>query len=473
MGKIADQFRGRSIAIIANKPPMTPVKRDDLSVLERSVGGLTAALEPLIRELDGKWFCTTPQSKREENSLLDDLPYKVFRLELLASEISCYYEGYSNKQLWPLFHYFPSMCVFDEQDWAVYRSVNEKMADLILQNVKDGDFIWVHDYHFLLLPCILRKKNPNLKIGFFLHIPFPNQELFRLLANREELLLGLLGADLIGFHTTSYANHFKDCIRKLFPKIQQNPDSNTLTFHGRKAHIKEFPISVDFEQFNQTAATEKVQKKCNELRIAYGSELIGLSVDRVDYSKGHVERLLAIEQFFDTYPEYIKKITFIQISVPTRTNIKTYQELKKELDETTGRIEGKFSSNGWSPVHYIYRTLPFEELVAYYLLSDIALVVPLRDGMNLVAKEYIASRIHNNGVLILSEFAGAAEELTNALLVNPYQKDLVAKAIKKALDMHLEEKTSRMRSLREQVKTHDVHQWVDNYFTSFLDAIDT
>lgn len=468
-----EHFTGKKIAIVANRAPTTLVKRSSTTVLERSVGGLAAALEPLIEKFNGMWFCTTSKSEETPNELLEKIPYKVCCLELTDTEISSYYEGYSNKQLWPICHYFPSMCMFNDGDWATYKSVNEKMAKLILENVDENYFIWVNDYHFFLLPSLLRAKNPKLKIGFFLHVPFPNQEVFRLLANRNELINGLLGADLIGFHTSQYVEHFINCVSVLLSHIDKEPNKETLIVNGRKVFVKNFPISVDFKYITQTAASEEVIKKADDLRKAYQSELIGISVDRLDYTKGPVERLLAIEHFFDTYPKYLKKISFIQISVPSRTNIETYQVLKKKVDETIGRINGKFSKEGWSPIHYIYGTLPFVDLVTHYILSDIALVVPLRDGMNLVAKEYVASNLNQKGVLILSEFAGAQEELNSALHVNPYHKSLVAKAINDAIEMPLEEKTSRMCNLREKVKSNDVYNWVNNYFKSFNEAVET
>lgn len=467
-------FKNKKIAIVANRAPVTPVRKSNTSTftIERSIGGLTAALEPIMERFNGMWFCTISKSSKVAKQSLEELPYKVIWHELTDFEHEKYYEGYSNKQLWPICHYFPSKCQFTEEDWHVYKSVNEKMGKLITENIDDDYMVWIHDYHFLLLPQILREKNKKLKIGFFLHIPFPNQELFRLLANREELLKGILGADLVGFHTLTYVKHFVDCVRVLLPDTCEEQHGSVISWDKRKIFVKGFPISIDFEQISNKALSKEVTASVKKLREAYNSEIIGISVDRLDYTKGTIERLLAIERFFEKYPQYIKKVTFIQISVPSRTNIEAYQELKRSVDETVGRINGKFSKEAWRPIFYIYRALPFEELVSYYSLSDFALVAPLRDGMNMVAKEYVASKVDGEGVLILSEFAGASEELASAMHINPYQTEHVANSIKQAIEMPLWEKTKRMNTLREIVRTNNVYNWVNNFFSSFHEAVE-
>lgn len=464
-------FANSKVAIVTNRAPVSPITRNNSTIVQRSIGGLVAALEPLIGQFDGKWFCTVSKSSKLAKISLDHLPYKVTPLELTEVELAKYYEGYSNKQLWPLFHYFHTHCVFNDDDWQMYKAVNEKMADLVLKNIDEDYFIWVHDYHFMLLPKILRERNPNLKIGFFLHTPFPNQEIFRLLANSKELIEGLLGADLVGFHTSQHVDHFVNCVRVIVPETDKENGKNVLIHKGRKVKIGNFPISIDFEYILKKASSEKLVKKMGKIRAAYPSEFIGISVDRLDYTKGIPERLNAIEYFFEKYPEYQKRVTFIQISVPSRTKVESYKELKRKVDETIGRIDGKFSRNGWRPVFYIYSSLAFEELLAHYAVSDIALIVPLRDGMNLVAKEYIASKVNNQGVLILSEFAGATEELKDALLVNPYHTELVADSIKKAIEMSSEEKALRMRNLRERVKENDVYNWINKYFAAFNEIV--
>ena len=464
-------FAKHKIAIVTNRAPVSPITRSNSTIIQRSIGGLVAALEPLIGQFDGAWFCTVSKTSKLAKISLDHLPYKVIPLELTDVELAKYYEGYSNKQLWPLFHYFQMHCIFDKDDWEMYKAVNERMADLILRNVEEDHFIWIHDYHFMLLPKILRKRNPKLKIGFFLHTPFPNQEIFRVLAKSAELIQGLLGADLIGFHTKQYVEHFINCAKMLIPDMDKELNQNMLIYNGRKIKVDNFPISIDYEYISKKASSEKVVKKSGKLRAAYQSEFVGISVDRLDYTKGILERLNAIECFFEKYPHYLKKVTFLQISVPSRTKVDTYQELKRKVDETIGRINGKFSKNGWRPIFYIYSTLAFDELLAHYLMSDLMLVVPLRDGMNLVAKEYIASNLSSHGVLILSEFAGAIEELKDALHVNPYHSELVADAIKQAIEMPVEEKTLRMHHLREKVKANDVYNWINRYFTSFNEIV--
>lgn len=466
-------FENKKVAVITNRAPVSPITRNNSTFLQRSIGGLVAALEPIVGQFDGKWFCTISKNSKLSKMSLKDLPYEVRYIELTEAEQTKYYEGYSNNQLWPIFHYFQTNCIFNEEDWDYYKSVNERMADLILENIDDDYYVWVHDYHFMLLPGILRRRNPKLKIGFFLHTPFPNQELFRLLTHRKDLLEGLLGANLIGFHTKQYVEHFVDSVRLLVPEFEKEAGKNIFAFRDHKAQIEHFPISIDFEHINQIAESEKVIKKTEKLRTAFQSDIIGISVDRLDYTKGIKERLLSIEYFFDKYPEYQTKVTFIQLSVPSRIKVEAYQTIKREVDELVGRINGKFSKDAWRPIFYMFGTLPFDELVAYYSLSDFALVVPLRDGMNLVAKEYIASNISKNGVLILSEFTGAAEEFKESILVNPYQCELVAQSIKDAIEMNPVEKTLRMRELLKKVKKNDVYNWLNKYFISFDEAIKT
>lgn len=433
------------IAIVANRSPVTPVERDGIIHLEKSIGGLTAALEPLVRREEGEWFCTS-----EGDIDFDSLPYQIHSLNLEKEEIKSFYEGYCNQQLWPICHGMPSHARFKETDWRNYCRVNAKMANLILDKVDEDTMIWIHDYHFMLLPALLKAENPRLKIGFFLHIPFPHVEMFRILGVHHELIRGMQGADLIGFQC-------EGCIRNFHEAAEGSVIGN----------IQAFPISIDFNRFDQVARSEIVLEKYLQLRNEYKSDWVGLSVDRLDYSKGHLERLAGIDTFFDLFPDYKKKVTFVQISVPSRTNIPEYRELKHQVDEKVGQINGKHAVNGWTPVHYIYGNLAFEELVAYYLLGDIALVTPLRDGMNLVAKEYVATRVHHDGALILSEFAGAANELESALIVNPYHKERLADVIHHAIEMSGDEKSRRMENLRETVRKHDLYYWEETYLKAF------
>ncbi len=467
-------FKNKKIVIVTHRAPISPIKKTKATIIQKSSGGLVSALDPIMEEFNGMWFCTISKSDKLIKQNLDELPYKVVFLELTEKELEEYYEGYSNKQLWPIFHYFPSNCIFNDEDWFIYKSVNEKMANLILENIPEDEdcYIWIHDYHFLLLPGILREKNPNLNIGLYLHIPFPNQEVFRLLGNRSELMKGMLGADLIGFHTKQYVEHFINCVRILMPGVYELMDKkDVLNVEGRQVLVDAFPISIDFEHISQKAASEEIIKEVGKLKAAYQTDFLGIGVDRLDYTKGLIERLIALECFFENYPEYIKRVTFVQLVVPSRVEVETYKELKKNIDEVVGRINGRFSRDGWRPIFYIYGSMPPNELIAHYTMSDFALITPLRDGMNLVAKEYIASKVNNKGVLILSEFAGVSEELSEALLVNPYQKFLLAKSIKEAIEMPMEEKIARMHTLREKIRANDVYKWVNNYIESFYETI--
>jgi trehalose 6-phosphate synthase/phosphatase len=389
---------------------------------------------------------------------------RLVAVPLTADQVTRYYEGFSNGVLWPLFHYLLDQVPLHVRDWDAYVEVNEKFADIVAEQYQTGDLIWVHDYQLFLLPGFLRQRLPDAQIGFFLHIPFPSEELFRTLPERDRLLRGLLGADLIGFHTPAYLRHFAASLTQLGLTV----DIDRVQLTDREVRLGVFPMGIDAEFFRNLAEDPAVQAEVKTLR---GDESVRLlvGVDRLDYTKGIPRRLLSYEKMLQTHPELCERVRLVQVAVPSRTGVGAYQGFRALVDGLVGRINGDFGTPRWVPVHYIYRSLSEPELVALYRAADVMLVTPLRDGMNLVAKEFIASRTDGDGVLVLSEFAGASWELPEAVQVNPYDVDGMAEACYRALMMDPEHRKTRLAPLRMRVDTYDVHRWA----ATFLEQLET
>lgn len=350
--------------------------------------------------------------------------YPVFLSEMAMEK---FYHGFCNKTIWPLFHYFPSYAVYDVDYWTNYKQVNEEFCKEILKILKPGDVVWVHDYHLMLLPKMLRDKAPDTAIGFFLHIPFPSYEVFRLLPSRwrKAILEGMLGADLIGFHTHDYTQYFARCVTRI-TGYEHNMNRINMGDHIAKADT--FPMGIDFDKFHNAADSPEVVDKIDEIRSILPGCKIVLSIDRLDYTKGIVNRLRGYEAFLERSQDWHGKVTLIAVVVPSRVKVEHYQQMKKQIDELVGKINGRFGSVNWTPILYSYRYIPFEELIALYKTSDIALVTPLRDGMNLIAKEYIAAKTDGRGVLILSEMAGASKAMGEDVIINPSNIEEIADA---------------------------------------------
>ena len=378
--------------------------------------------------------------------------------------VARYYEGYSNGVLWPLFHYLLDQVPLQSSEWDAYVQANEQFAEAVASQYRPGDLIWVHDYQLLLLPGLLRRRLPEARIGFFLHIPFPSEELFRTLPARRQLLEGLLGADLVGFHTPTYLRHFATALTDI---LGLTVDIDRVQLPGREVRLGVFPMGVDASLFQNLSRDPAVEAEAEALR-GDGSVRILVGVDRLDYTKGIPRRLLSFERMLQTHPELREKVRLVQVAVPSRTGVEAYQDFRSLVDGLVGRINGAFGTPRWVPVHYIFRNLSAADLVALYRAADVMLVTPLRDGMNLVAKEFVASRTDGDGVLVLSEFAGASWELPEALPVNPYDTDATGEVIFRALTMEPEERRARLAPLRERVATFDVHRWV----SSFLEQLE-
>ncbi len=377
-----------------------------------------------------------------------------------ATEVTRYYEGFSNSTLWPLLHYFLDTARFeDDGAFETYQAVNARFADIAAQHYRPGDVLWVHDYHLMLVPEMIRARIPRARIGFFLHTPFPSWEVLRMLPWRARLLHGLLGADLVGFQTGAYRQHFLDAIVRL---LDLEPEGDTVAYDGRRVRLGVYPVGIDPAAFADLARRPDVHEEAARIRAQAPGGRIVLGVDRLDYTKGIALRLAAIDRVLDRAPE-LRKVRFVQIAVPTREGAGGYEQMRKEVHEMVGRVNGRHGTVDSVPVHFLYQSVPVERLAALYAAADVMLVTPLRDGMNLVAKEYVASRIDSLGALVLSELAGAAEDLVEALLVNPYDTGGMASAIERALEMPEAEQRARMEALRRRVATHDVHAWARSF----------
>lgn len=452
------------IIIIANRLPVKIEKEDGKFRVKRSEGGLATGLGSLETAAQQYWIgwpgipTDDPVEKREITEKLHEMNYHpVFFSEL---QIENYYEGYSNSTVWPLCHYFFSFIQYKTEYWEMYRQVNTLFCQEALPFIGDDDTIWVQDYQLMLLPKMIRDKRPKASIGYFHHIPFPSYELFRVLPEREEILEGLLGADLIGFHTHDYMRHF---ISAIYRVLDLNCTLDEISLHDRIVHVDAFPMGINYEQYHEAPELPVVKEKVEMLKRSLGNQTIILSVDRLDYSKGILHRLNGFAKFLYHHPEYHEKVSLAMIVVPSRDTVGRYADLKTQIDQEIGQINGEYSKLGWLPVHYFYRGFAYEELIAMYDIADIALVTPLRDGMNLVAKEYLASKRDKPGVLILSEMAGAAIELQDSLIINPNDTVEIENAILQALNMPEAEKGERLRKMQQRISTQTVKKWATDF----------
>ena len=457
----------RKLLLVSNRLPVTIEKRKGQFHYRQSVGGLATGLSSLQEGHNQQWigWCGLPSNsldskqKQEIRTTLKEsyLSHPVF---LSKRDIRLFYAGFCNKTIWPLFHYFPEHAEFDQEQWESYIHVNRLYSQAIISNADPYDIIWIHDYHLMLAPQMVREVLPDALIGFFIHIPFPSYEIFRLLPWRKEILQGLLCADQIGFHTYDYVRHFNSSVRRL---LGYEHTYNYIHLEHRMIQVDAFPMGVDYEKFAMARPNpvwmDKIRDNC---RHDDASKIV-LSVDRMDYTKGIPQRLEAFDYFLDRFPQYKKRVTLILVAVPSRTSVEHYQKLKSHIDQLVGRINGKHGTIDWMPVWYLYRFLSFQDLAGLYRLADICLVTPLRDGMNLIAKEYIASRSDDLGILILSEMAGATGELPEALIVNPNNKEEIANTLAKGLIMSDSERSDRMHAMKERLQRYNVTMWAKDF----------
>ncbi len=448
--------------IISNRLPVKISGDEDNLSYQPSEGGLATGLGSIYKDGDNLWVGwpgMVVENKDIQNTIRKNLRNENMQPVFLThEEIRDYYEGFSNETLWPTFHYFLQFAEYEQNLWESYVKVNQKFCDEIIQLAEPGDTVWIHDYQLLLLPQMIRNHISAASIGFFLHIPFPSFEVFRLLPWRKEILNGMLGSDLIGFHTYDDMRHFLSSASRLvsLPSFQGHIETG-----NRTLVVDSFPMGIDYDKYASTANSPETKERITHFSQSVRNQKIIISVDRLDYSKGIPQRLRAFELFLDQHPEFIEKTTLFMIVVPSRDQVEKYKSLKVEVDELVGRINGKFGRVTWTPIHYFYRSFPLNDISAFYRMADVALVTPMRDGMNLVCKEYIASKPDRNGVLILSEMAGASNELSDAILINPNDIDQIANAIHEALTMPTEEQQRRVETMQKTLMKFNIHHWVN------------
>ncbi|MBI4128616.1 MAG: trehalose-6-phosphate synthase [Parcubacteria group bacterium] len=452
------------LIVVSNRLPVTLVKKGEQYGVQKSVGGVTNGLAAYFdsRKKDYVWVgWPGMEVVKKDQSLVRQRIARKFRTHpvfLTPEHVKDFYQGFCNQILWPLFHYFPFLCIFNEVYWRRYQEVNQIYCDEIVRVAKPGDFIFVQDYQLLLLPMLLRKKLKGVTIGFFLHIPFPSFEVFRLLppAWRVQLLNGILGADAVGFHTREYAEYFLDCTRRF---LGIGHRFGKLITDGRTVAIDAFPLGIDYPAFVKSQTAAAVMQEKQKLTKVFADTVAIISIDRLDYTKGIANRLEGYELFLRTNPAYRGTVTLMVVAVPSRADIGDYQKAKRKVDERIRTINSAFGTSEWTPIIYQYAALRPAYLSALYGVGDVALVTPLRDGMNLIAKEYVASKTQGKGVLILSEFAGAAAELREAVIINPNSIPDIAQAIKQALEMPVLEQGERNRAMQKRLKRYDVDWW--------------
>ncbi|HEU4430034.1 MAG TPA: bifunctional alpha,alpha-trehalose-phosphate synthase (UDP-forming)/trehalose-phosphatase [Myxococcota bacterium] len=445
------------LVVVSNRLPVISAPASEGGHWKRAPGGLVSALDPALRSRGGRWVGWPGGRLRNAASLNEyarEAGYQLTPVQLSAREVRRFYLGFANGTLWPLLHSFPARVELDQEDWLAYELVNRRFASAIANVAASGDLVWIHDYQLTRVAPHLRRADPSLRIAFFLHVPFPHFDLFRILPWDREVLAGLLACDLIGFHCAGYAANFLDCAERLLG-ARVDRAAGKIEHGERTVTVGVYPLGIDFARFAELAE-QAPERAANEPRLVLG-------VDRLDYTKGLPQKLLAFERLLELHPEHRERVVLLQIAEPSRDELPEYQRVKRQVDELVGRVNGRFTTSRWTPVRYLRRSVPPQELSGLYRDADVALVAPLRDGMNLVAKEYVACQTREPGVLILSRLAGAAETMQEAIHVNPYDIDGVARALDEALTMDLAERTERMRALQQRERRHDVHGWVARF----------
>ncbi|HEX7928334.1 MAG TPA: alpha,alpha-trehalose-phosphate synthase (UDP-forming) [bacterium] len=461
----------KRLVIVSNRLPVSIAKEQGRWAVKPSSGGLVTALGPVLRNRGGIWIGWPGVSDKVETKELlardtQSIGYTLAPVPLSDEEMDDYYYGFSNEVLWPLCHSLSTLCNYEPRYWAAYREVNRKFATVIADTVKPDDYLWVHDYHLMHVGRALRQLGVQTPVGFFLHIPFPSPDIYQRLPWRVQVLEGLLQYDLLGFQTELHKRNFLNCVRAMIRDVEVEGRGQvvTLRIDGREVRVGNFPIGIDYESFAGAAESQEVTETVTSLRNAMRSRCFILGVDRLDYTKGIPHKLEAMRNALQRYPELHGQVTFIQVVVPSRREIPSYDNLKNDIERKVGEINGEFAEPGWVPIQYTYRSLKRVELLAYYRAAQIMLVTPLEDGMNLVAKEYAACSVDGNNVLVLSEFAGAAAQLRRgALLVNPYDTEGMADAIYRAYKMDPPERQERIRRMKKVARENNIFTWVESF----------
>lgn len=457
------------LIVVSNRLPVSLVKEGDDWKVQRSAGGLATAMDPILKKAGGLWIGWSGTRGEDTQEVLEKLRDDQSCVAVPLSEdiVERFYDGCANEALWPLFHSFTSKLHFDPNSWQAYIDANRLFCDAVVAEFRNGDRIWVHDYHLMLLPGLLRERLPEASIGFFLHTPFPASDIFSILPRGEKLIAGLLGADLIGFHTHLHLQHFRMSLRRL---LGTESSVDRLEVSGRDVRLQALPIGIAPVDFLGIKDQPETVEHLARLRDRYRGSKLMVAVDRLDYTKGIPDRLRTFRRLLDENRDLIGKVVLLQVAVPSRENIGTYQSLRSEVHELISDINGEFGTADWTPIVYIHRGIPRPELVAIYQLADLAWVAPLRDGMNLVAKEYVVCHPEGDGALILSSFAGAAAEMGEAFLVNPFDQELTARAVREALTMDAAGKRERMVALHQRVLRNDVFAWGEHFLSLLEEA---
>ncbi len=467
---IEKDFEGTSLIIVSNREPYIHKKTGMTVKVDQPAGGLTSAMDDVLKATGGIWTAWGSGSgDREVVDAKSRVPvppekpaYTLKRVWLTPGEVDNYYHGYSNQVLWPLCHISLDRVYFRKRFWEDYKKANQSFADAVLDEAGENSIVWVHDYHLCIVPEILREKKPELTIAHFWHIPWPDWSVFRVCPQAREILEAMLSNDLIGFQIPLFARNFMDCVRESVIDAETNYRQSTITFRGHTTRLKAFPISIDYDKFNTLASSWQTSRAIKKLKSKFAlPDIVGIGVDRLEYTKGLIKRLQAINLLFERYERFRGKVAFIQIAVPTRLK-EPYLSYKRSVEALVKKINDRFSTRAWRPLVYLDTKVEHKDLAAYYRMADMGIVSSAYDGMNLVGKEYVASQVDENGVLILSEFAGAADELEGAILVNPYDIEDFSDSIRKALTMTKEEKQKRMSTLRTQVRENDIYKWISD-----------
>ncbi len=475
---VEEKLRDYLFIAVSNREPYIHAYSAREITVQQPASGLTVALDPVMQASGGTWVAHgSGDADREvvdKDSIVrvppDSPRYSLRRVWLTKEEEAGYYYGFANESLWPLCHIAYTRPVFNESDWAMYKRVNSIFADSVIAEIGDRKaFVFVQDYHLALLPRMLKERNANVIVAQFWHIPWPNPEAFRICPWQDDILHGMLGNDLLGFHIRYHCNNFLETVdRSLECRIDR--EKVEITHKGKTTAVRSFPISVDYEALDRESRRDEVDAETLRLKekLGIGDEIIGLGLDRIDYTKGMPDRFKALDRFFSRYPEYCERVVFVQAGVPSRTQVGAYQHLNEEIDELVAEINSRHGADRWKPIVYLREHESPLTLMAMRKMANFCVVSSLHDGMNLVAKEYVASRSDEDGALILSRFTGASRELTDALLVNPYATDNFAETIKNAVEMPLAERQKRMRRMREVVRENNIYKWAADVLTELV-----
>jgi len=476
---VREKLAGRPLVVVSNREPYIHTFAGEAIHCQVPASGLTVAIDPVMRACGGTWIAHG--SGNADREVVDEkdhvaVPpespcYTLRRIWLTKEEEEGYYLGFSNEALWPLCHIAYTPPIFEETHWKIYQRVNQKFAEAVLDEVGDDEaFVFIQDYHLALLSRMIKARNPRLVTAQFWHIPWPNPEAFRICPWGKEILHGLLGNDLLGFHIKYHCDNFLDSVRLLL-EARVDQERSQVSYGGKTTLVRPYPISVDFHRIAQEAASPEVEREIEQVRRRWdlADKIIGIGIDRLDYTKGIPHRLKALDKFLARYPQYLGRVVFFQLGEPSRVHIKRYKELNAEIEDLVEEINWKYESDDWKPVILLKEHLPPTTLLAFNRLANFCIVSSLHDGMNLVAKEFVSSRIDEDGVLILSRFTGAARELTEAVLINPYATDDFADAIKTAIEMPPEQRKARMKRLRQIVAENNIYRWAGDIISQLAD----